>query len=132
MAAWHYDLFLVATGPVEIGAMKSRLSRDLASIASPSPNLLLWGVPDGNRIDFWTDHQPLQLLARFDLRAPTDSFRRLVLELAREFSLQLLNADDVEVPPHDSALQADIQTSAAAAAVANSSTGEESESLEEE
>ena len=119
MAAWHYDLFLVATGSVETEALKSRLSRDLPSLKSPSQNLLLWGSTDGDRIDFWTDHKPVQLLARFDLRTPSDSFRGLILDLAREFSFQLVNGDDVEVAPNDVALLADIRASAAHAAAIN-------------
>jgi hypothetical protein len=119
MAAWHYDLFLIATGSIEIEALTSRLSRDLAALESPSQNLRLWGSLEGDRIDFWIDHQPVQLLARFDLRHPSESFRRLVLELAREFSSQLVNGDDVEIAPKDSALLADMRSSAAQAAAAN-------------
>jgi hypothetical protein len=119
MAAWHYDLFLVATGSIEIEALKSRLSRDLAAVESPSQNLRLWGSIEGDRIDFWVDHQPVQLLARFDLRNPSETFRRLVLEFAREFSFQLVNGDDVEIAPNDSALLADMRSSAAPAAAAN-------------
>jgi hypothetical protein len=125
MAAWHYDLFLVATGSVETEALKSRLSRDLPTLKSPSQNLLLWGSAEGDRIDFWTDHKPAQLLARFDLRTPSANFRRLILELAREFSFQLLNADDVEVAPNDAAIQADMRASAAHAAATNPADDEE-------
>jgi hypothetical protein len=119
MAAWHYDLFLVATGSVEAEALKSRLSRDLPALKSPSQKLLLWGAVEGDRIDFWSDHEPAQLLARFDLRSPSESFRRLVLELAREFSFQLLNADDVEIAADDAALLADMRSSSAQAAATN-------------
>jgi hypothetical protein len=119
MAAWHYDLFLVATGSIETESLKSRLARDLPSLKSPSQNLLLWGSVEGDRFDFWVDHKPVQLLARFDLRTPADSFRRLVLELAREFSFQLVNGDDVEVAPNDAALLADMRSSAAYAAATN-------------
>jgi hypothetical protein len=125
MAAWHYDLFLVAAGDVETEVLKARLSRDLAALDSPSQKLLMWGDMDGDRVDFWTDHKPAQLLARFDLRNPSDRFRRLVLEVAREFSLQLRNADDVEIAANDAALLADIHTSAAHVAVTNPPAEEE-------
>jgi hypothetical protein len=132
MAAWHYDLFLVATGSVETESLKSRLSRDLPSLKSPSQNLLLWGAVDGERVDFWADHKPAQLLARFDLRSPSDSFRRLVLELAREFSFQLVNGDDVEIAPNDAALLADMRSSAASAAAANPPIEEEDDDDDDE
>ncbi|OAI55024.1 hypothetical protein AYO47_02565 [Planctomyces sp. SCGC AG-212-M04] len=119
MAAWHYDLFLVATGSIETEALKSRLSRDLVPLKSPSQKLLLWGAVEGDRIDFWSDHEPAQLLARFDLRSPSESFRRLVLELAREFLFQLVNGDDVEIAANEAALLADMRSSAAQAAAAH-------------
>ncbi len=119
MAGWHYDLFLVATGPVEIGMLTSRLSSQLTSLTSPAPALLLWGSADGDRVDFWTNHSPMQLLARLDLRTPSDSFRRLLLETAREFGLTLVNVDDVEIEPTNAALLADITASAAQAFVSN-------------
>ncbi|QDT52703.1 hypothetical protein Pan44_07150 [Caulifigura coniformis] len=119
MAAWHYDLFLVATGPLDSGPLKARLSRDLPVLKSPTSKLLLWGDAEGDRIDFWVDHTPPQFLARFDLRTPSDSFRRLVLDVAREFSLQLLNAEDGEIAGNDAALTADMRASAAHAAATN-------------
>ena len=131
MAAWHYEVFLVAKGALDIAVLTSRLSRELATIESPSPRLLLWGDAEGDRIDFWTDHQPLQLLARLDLRTPSDRFRGLIIELAREFSLQLLNVDDMELAPDDAALMADIRTSAAYAAATNPPEDEADEEEDE-
>jgi hypothetical protein len=88
---------------------------------------LLWGAIEGDRIDFWSDHEPAQLLARFDLRSPSESFRRLVLELAREFSFQLVNGDDVEVAANDAALLADMRSSAAQAAACNPEAEDDSD-----
>jgi len=131
MAAWHYDLFLVAVGPLDTGPLKARLSRDLPVLNSPTPKLLLWGDAEGDRIDFWVDHTPPQLLARFDLRTPSDVFRQLVLDVAREFSLQLVNIEDVEITPNDAALTADMQASAAHAAAINP-PAEDDEAIEQE
>jgi hypothetical protein len=125
MAAWHYDLFLIETKSVDVGALTSRLNRDLPPLKSPSPKLLLWGDAEGDRIDFWTDHEPLQLLARFDLRTPSDSFRRLVLDLSAQFSLRLLNGDDVEIAAQESALLGDLHASAAHAAAMNPGDNDE-------
>jgi hypothetical protein len=130
MAAWHYDLFLVAPDSLDIDALKSRLSRELASLKSPSQNLLLWGSAESDRIDFWIDHKPAQLLARFDLRTPSDSFRRLILDLAREFSFQLVNGDDLEIAPNDAALLVDMRSSSAHAAATNPQADEDDEEAE--
>jgi hypothetical protein len=114
MAAWHYDLFLVATGPIDAGALTQRLTAEFPVLASPSPKLLLWGSLDGDRVDFWVEHVPLQLLARFDLRSPSDEFRRSILKLADELSLRLVNSDDVEVAATDGALVTELESSSAA------------------
>jgi len=132
MAAWHYDLFLVANVSPDPEALKARLSRDLPALKSPSAKLLLWGDAEGDRIDFWTDHQPAQLLARFDLRAPSETFRALVLDVAREFSLQLRSAADVEIEATETALLADIGASDARAAAANPPVDDDDEPVEDE
>ncbi len=113
MAEWHYDLFLVANGPVDIDALTAKVTASLPVLSSPAAALLLWGAADGDRIDFWSNHSPTQLLVRFDLRAPAEHFRRLVLELAREFELRLVTGDDEELPPSAEALEASLRDSAA-------------------
>ena len=127
MAEWHYNLFLVADGPVDLLALQGRLSRDLPVMASPSAKLLMWGTAEGDRIDFWTDHTPTQLLARFDLRTPSEGFRRLVLEVTREFQLRLVNAEDAAVEPTDAALLADLAASEAQAFVLSPPAEEDEE-----
>ena len=127
MAEWHYNLFLVADETLDLPALQARLSRELPVMASPSARLLLWGSAEGDRIDFWTDHTPVQLLARFDLRTPSEGFRRLVLEVAREFRLRLVNAEDVTVEATEGALLADVAASAAQAFVLSPPVEEDEE-----
>ncbi len=58
------DLFLVATAGVDVAALQTTLNSRLPLLPSPSPRLLLWGDFGGARIDFWSEHEPTQLLAR--------------------------------------------------------------------
>lgn len=119
MAEWHYDLFLVATGSIDPAAVQERLTREFPTLASPSPKLSLWGSLDGDRIDFWTDHSPVQLLVRFDLRSPSSGFRQAILGLAHDFHFDVVNSNDVSMAATDDALLAAIESSAAAEFVRN-------------
>jgi hypothetical protein len=113
MAVWQYDLFLVATRPVDVDALRMRLSQLLPPLTSPSPRLLLWGTPEGDRIDFWTDHTPSELLVRLDARADDVPLVPSVIAVANEFGLQLKNADDLEIQATAAAVLADLKSSPA-------------------
>lgn len=115
MAAWQYDLFLVATEPVEFSAVSALLSAALPVRPSPSAKLMMWGEPDGDRVDFWTGQSPVELLVSFDLRTPSEAFRHTILQLAAKFGFRRRNADDVEIAPTDAALMGAMQASPARA-----------------
>jgi hypothetical protein len=125
MAAWHYDLFLIATGPTDVGAVMTVLSSALPLLPSPSTKLLLWGTTEGDRVDFWTGNEPVELLARFDLRNPSEHFRALILRAATQFQFRLLNADDVAVGHTEEALLSDMESSAAQGFVNNPPSDDE-------
>ena len=125
MAAWQFDVFLVATGPLDFGAVSALLTAALPLRPSPSDKLLMWGAPDSDRVDFWTGQSPLELLVSFDLRTPSEAFRHTILHLATKFGFRLRNADDIEIPPTDAALLEAMQTSPAQTWVNNPPPEEE-------
>lgn len=114
MAVWQatFHFLSAARFPTDY---RERLSVILPRLPSWSPDLELWGVEDGNRIDVWTDDsRPSEAHVRFDLRELSEPFCLAIARFASDAQTAFRAENGLEVPAHPVELIAALESSRAA------------------
>ena len=113
MATWQADFRLLPTDgwPSDY---RDQLNRFLPPATTWTPSIEMWGVEDGNRIDVvLEDGQPVEGLARVDLRDWSLSFIIGLTEFARQAKLRIETESGVPLEPSRAAVAMALRTSPA-------------------